>query len=646
VHSCAVLVVSSDGYKDLWGPFFSLFRKYWPDCPFPVYLGTQTLEADIDGVTTLLAGPDESPPLVSGWSGSLRRFLNQLDSGNVLLMLEDFFLSKTVSTANVLEQLAALRSLGGTVLRLNPSPPPTIKAGKDYPGIGEQHRLAPFRVSLQVSIWNRQGLLALLRDGESPWAFEIKGTFRSQEQPGGFYCTLDREIQYWHVVEQGQWFWAAARHYRRKNIGCDFKAREVMDPFTATRKILLKGLRRSRERLLMLPLRSRELDPYFPLAPTRTLRVAFLTNLLPPYHKPLFHLLDQRLAAFRVLLSTPMEANRPWKVDWGGLDVVLQRTYTAKGWWRHPRGFREPLAVHIPIDTLQQLRRFSPDVIISVEMGARTLLAMLFRRLNPRCRLLIWVETAGSGESSRGLARHLVRKILIRNADAFLAVGTNTVQYLQRLGAPAGRIFKVAYATDAERFAMNVLTRPKERAHRLLFCGQLVDRKGLLPFVRVLCCWANDHPERNVEFVLAGDGPLHNELVQFPLPPNVKLEFLGVVQYDDLPEIYASAGVLVFPTLAETWGVVVNEALGAGLPVLGSVYAPAVEELIQEGYNGWIFRPDNVDDSYRAVDRMMNTPAADLERMRANARAVACELSPQRVAAVIGNAISSCAGAA
>ncbi len=593
--------------------FFRFFGKYWPDCPFPVYLGTQTLEADVHGVTTLLAGPDESRPVVSDWSGSLRRFLNQLDSENVLLMLEDFFLSKTVSTANVLEQLAALRSLAGTVLRLHPSPPPTINAGKDYPGIGEQHRLAPFRVSLQASIWNRQGLLALLREGETPWAFEILGTFRSQAQPRGFYCTFHREIQYRHVVEQGQWFWAAARHYRRKRIGCDFKAREVMDPLTATRKILLKGLRRSRERLLMLPLRSRELDPYFRLAPTRPLRVAFLTNLLPPYHKPLFYLLDQRLAAFRVLLSTPMEANRPWKVDWGGLDVVLQKTYTAKGWWHHPSGFSEPLAVHIPLDTLQQLRRFSPDVIISVEMGARTALALLFRQLNARCRLLIWVETAESGESGLGLARHFLRRILVRNADAFLAVGANTVQYLQRMSAPAGKIFKVAYATDVERFAVCLLARPKERAHQLLFCGQLVDRKGLLPFLRVLCCWANDHPARNVEFVLAGAGPLRDELAQFPLPANVKLEFLGAVQYDDLPEIYASAGVFVLPTLAETWGVVVNEALASGLPVLGSVYAQAVEELIQDGYNGWIFRPDDVADAYRAIDRVMNTSAADLE---------------------------------
>jgi glycosyltransferase involved in cell wall biosynthesis len=637
VPSCAVLVVSSDGYQDLWRPFFTLFRQYWPDCPFPVYLGAQTASADFVGVTTLLAGAGES------WSSSLRCFLNRLDSENVLLLLEDFFLCETVSTANVLEQLAALTKLGGTVLRLNPDPPPSFGI-KAFTKLGGQHRLAPFRVSLQPSIWNRRALLALLRDGESPWEFEVQGTFRSQERNGEFYCTRKQEFLYRHVIEKGEWFWTAARHYRRRNIGCDFSARRVMGPFTAARKAVVVGLRRWRGRLLTLPLRAREADPYAGFVPRPELRVAFLTNLIPPYHKPVLDLLAQRYAALRVLLSTPMESNRPWKVDWEGLDVVLQRTYTRKSVWRHPRGFSEQLFVHIPLDTLRQLKRYSPDVIISAEMGARTLLAILFRKLNPRCRLIIWAETAESSERGRGLARYIARKIFVRNADAFLAVGTSAAKYLERMGAPAARIFKIAYTTDVASFSVNHFTRPPERGHRLLFCGQFVERKGLLPFLQVLSRWASDHPGRTVEFALAGDGPLRHELAQFPLPSNVKLEFLGVFQYDDLPKIYASAGVFVLPTLADTWAVVVNEALVSGLPVLGSVYAQAVEELIQDGYNGWIFKPDDAEDSYRAIDRMMNTGGPELELMRVHARDLASQLSPERVAALIGVAVSSCMG--
>ena len=639
MHSCAVLVVSSDGYRDLWRPFFHLFRQYWPDCPFPVFLGTQTADADIANVQMLLAQDDSS------WSGSLRSFLGQLECENVLLVLEDFFLNDKVSSETVVEQLATLRKLGGSVLRLYPNPPPTIRLGSaetGAAGIGEQHRLAPFRVSLQASIWNREALLALLKGGESAWDFEINGTIRAQAQPRGFYCTFRPAFPYRAVVEKGQWFWTAARDYGRLNIGCDFSKRRVMGPMTALRKKVIVSLRRWRGRILTLPLYSRELDPYAPVPLNSTLRVAFLTNLIPPYHKPVLHELAQRYQALRVLLSTPMEANRPWKVDWDDLDVVVQRTFTTSGVFRHPRGFDEDLTVHIPLDTLRQLRRFSPDLMISNEMGARTLLALVFRKMNPETRLIIWAEAVESTESGRGWVRRLARKIFVRNVDAFLAVGASAVQYLQSMGAPPSKIFKIAYTTDIDRFAVKQTMRPPERARRLLYCGQFVERKGLVPFLNVLSRWASDHPARTINIALAGDGPVKSQLSQLPLAPNVKLEFLGAFQYDDLPEIYSSAGVFVLPTLADNWAVVVNEALAAGLPVLGSVYAQAVEELIQEGRNGWIFRPDNAEDTYRAIDRMMNTSEQQLDAMRANGRMVASQLTPERVADQIALAVNAC----
>jgi hypothetical protein len=310
-----------------------------------------------------------------------------------------------------------------------------------------------------------------------------------------------------------------------------------------------------------------------------------------------------------------------------------------KGNWRHPRGFSEPLAVHFPLDTLQQLRRFNPDVIIAAEMGARTLLAILFRKLQPTCRLIVWAEAAESTESGRGSARHFARKLIVRNADAFLAVGSSAVKYLARIGADESRIFKIAYTTDIARFSANGHLRSPEAVKRLLFSGQFVERKGLIPFLSVLTEWASKYPEHQIEFWLVGDGPLRTKLEVFPLPPNVKLVFRGVFQYADLPAIYSEAGVFVLPTLADTWAVVVNEALAAGLPVLGSIYAQAVEELIQNGRNGWTFRIDKRLEVLEALDRMMNTPLPELEAMRACARSTAMSLSPERVARLIDAAV-------
>lgn len=85
---------------------------------------------------------------------------------------------------------------------------------------------------------------------------------------------------------------------------------------------------------------------------------------------------------------------------------------------------------------------------------------------------------------------------------------------------------------------------------------------------------------------------------------------------------------MVFPTLADEWGLVVNEALHSGLPVLSSEYGQATLELVVEAQNGWRFRPDVGDELYDAIDRMMRVDLAELDRMAARGRADVSERTP------------------
>ena len=73
---------------------------------------------------------------------------------------------------------------------------------------------------------------------------------------------------------------------------------------------------------------------------------------------------------------------------------------------------------------------------------------------------------------------------------------------------------------------------------------------------------------------------------------------------------------------------VVNEAMAAGLPVLGSLYSQAVEELVRDGHNGWYFRPDSQGEMYSALDRALNTSDAKVLEMRSNARKTVEYLTP------------------
>src|SRR4030095_16369398 len=75
-------------------------------------------------------------------------------------------------------------------------------------------------------------------------------------------------------------------------------------------------------------------------------RVALLLNFVPPHGVPVLEALRDRLATLRVLISTPMEPKRDWPVLWGGLDVVVQRSFTLTKRRRHPAGFAETGYVH------------------------------------------------------------------------------------------------------------------------------------------------------------------------------------------------------------------------------------------------------------------------------------------------------------
>lgn len=359
------------------------------------------------------------------------------------------------------------------------------------------------------------------------------------------------------------------------------------------------------------------------------LRVALLTNFIPPHHLPVLQALDQQVGQLAVLLSTAMEKNRSWRPEWGALDVRLQRTLTLRRPWKHESGFTEANEIHFPLDTIGQLRRFKPDVIVTEQFGARSLLSALYRRRFPATPLVIWATLSEHTEKGRGRLRGSIRRWLCRQADALAVNGPSAARYVMALGVAPDAIVETPYTAVPGIFDRQPLRRDPQAAHRLLYSGQFVERKGLVPFLEGLIRWAKRNPHRIVEFDLVGYGPLRQSLEQMPLPENLRLHFLGERGFDQLPGMYAKAGIFVLPTLADEWGMVVNEALAAGLPVLGSRYSQAVEVLVKEGETGWSFTPGEEHELDRAIDRAMNSSPERLHEMRIAARRGVAHLTPQ-----------------
>jgi hypothetical protein len=233
----SILVISCDSYADAWPPFFSLFWQYWPDCPYPVFLGANQKGFSDPKVHSLMAGQD------TGWSHSVRRMMEHLDGKYVLVLLEDFFFFRAVDTAHIASLFSSLVNLNGAYLRLKPFPRPdrTIPA---YPNIGLIEPGAPYRVALQAAIWKKDVFLRLLKPGETPWQMELRGTVRSEHIPDTFYSVWKPALHYQAGITIGKWTPSALRRLKRENILLDLSARPVMTFDEALRRVASRGMNR------------------------------------------------------------------------------------------------------------------------------------------------------------------------------------------------------------------------------------------------------------------------------------------------------------------------------------------------------------------------------------------------------------------
>lgn len=197
-----VLVVSCDRYADLWRPFFQVFRKQWPDCPFSLYLGSNHKVFNEQGVKTITVGNDIS------WASGLQKMLDRIDSEYFILFLEDFLIRQPVNTEHIQKLVAAaiernvgcLRLAAGLPLAFPPSEP---VAGIN--GVGVIHKSEPYRVSAQVALWRKETLKKLLIPGMNAWEFEEIGTPLSAELEEPFWGVYEPAIVYSQCVEKGKW---------------------------------------------------------------------------------------------------------------------------------------------------------------------------------------------------------------------------------------------------------------------------------------------------------------------------------------------------------------------------------------------------------------------------------------------------------
>jgi hypothetical protein len=249
----ALLVVSCDRYRDLWVPFFTLLFRYWPDCPFPIFLGANDETYPDRRVIPLCVGEDVD------WSTNLRRMLGQIPVQGILLLQEDFLIDRPVDTQRIRRLIGYAAGKNAACLRLMPIPGPD-RPCEDNPDLGEIRKGADYRVSLQAAWWRKESLADVLAPGESPWQFECAGSRRSDAITAPFLSLregIEYPLDYYTTaVLRGYWEPDAVKLCRREHIPVDLKVRRIMPlAMQWERALRRRGIPDRAARLITLPLR-------------------------------------------------------------------------------------------------------------------------------------------------------------------------------------------------------------------------------------------------------------------------------------------------------------------------------------------------------------------------------------------------------
>lgn len=171
----ALVVSSCDDFCDTWQPFAAFFAKFWPDCPFATFLIVNHMKVESDLLQPIAVGDDR------GWASNFRNALARIPHDYVLYLQDDYFIEQPVDTARVLEDCAWCIEHDVDSLCFSAYPEP--QAG--FEPLTERFGCAPRdsdgRTRCQFAIWKKTSWMQVLRDGETAWEMESRGSDRTRD---------------------------------------------------------------------------------------------------------------------------------------------------------------------------------------------------------------------------------------------------------------------------------------------------------------------------------------------------------------------------------------------------------------------------------------------------------------------------------
>lgn len=245
----AVFVNTTDNFEDCWLPFFTLFKKYWPNYSGKIYLNTETKSYTFDGLNIVSIKNAQHIAGKPNWPKSFLAALDYMEEDIILYLQEDYFFKNFVDNdfvKNTVDVMLADNTISCIHLTDQATTGPFIEYAPNnhYKLIAKN---AAYRISCQAALWRKKELKKYIRTYETPWQFELIGTQRAKHLYNDTFLIINTQVYgigkkeivpyVFTGIVKGKWKQEVVSLFDTHNINVNFSKRGfIEDAPHATKK--------------------------------------------------------------------------------------------------------------------------------------------------------------------------------------------------------------------------------------------------------------------------------------------------------------------------------------------------------------------------------------------------------------------------
>lgn len=343
-------------------------------------------------------------------------------------------------------------------------------------------------------------------------------------------------------------------------------------------------------------------------------KIVFLNYIPSPYRVDFFNELN-KFCDLTVIFYYPGMPNTPWQ------DFEKKREF------KHVFLFEKASKLRGIINLLKLLKRHKQDTIV---IGGYAMAAEIIAIFFLKFFKINFILNSDGGFVTHGFFKTILKKRLIQSATYWLSTGVNTTKTLLYYGAKTSNIFEYHFSSIRKNEVLSdvlndsTITKLKNELKLetnifyIVFVGQLVQRKGVDVLLKSLA-FIDD---KKIEIIIIGAGEEENSLKEYLniQKDSNKVHFLGKLSKDLVLKYLKVSDFFVFPSREDIWGLVLNEAIANGLPIISTSRVGSAYSLISPSKNGFIIDADNPIILAETINRLV---LKDLILMKKNSIAIA-----------------------